>query len=147
MEAKKPGLILEEGPSKGGDSAAKWKNHTFVKPEKKLLTQEILNEFPRKKIYNYLMIFITELQSSVLRKSISSTKHVEKLEPLVKLLDSLEGLISEAPPLQQPMRFGNKAFKTWHAKAVEVSLETWFGWKAFGNRLGINSLRGFYRNT
>jgi hypothetical protein len=39
---------------------------------------------------------------------------------LVALMGWLEGRAEETPPLQQPMRFGNKAYRLWHAKFVEV---------------------------
>jgi serine/threonine-protein phosphatase 2A activator len=37
---------------------------------------------------------------------------------LLGLLRLLEGWIGEHPPLKQPMRFGNKAFRDWHARLV-----------------------------
>jgi len=37
---------------------------------------------------------------------------------LLALLASMEGWLAEYPPLKQPMRFGNKAFRDWHARLV-----------------------------
>lgn len=115
----------EEGPLDGtlelSTASGKWEKHVFVKPEKKIRSQESLEQFSRKKYFNYIMIFVTELQASVFKRCISSTIPAENLEPLMSLIGSLENLINDVPPLTQPMRFGNKAFKTWHAKALEVS--------------------------
>lgn len=36
------------------------------------------------------------------------------------LLDTLDRWIDETPPVDQPSRFGNKAFRTWYAKLDEV---------------------------
>lgn len=42
------------------------------------------------------------------------------IEPLHAYLEKLNTLLDEVPPIQQPMRFGNKAFKTWVAKMTET---------------------------
>jgi len=34
----------------------------------------------------------------------------------VAMLSTMEGWLAEHPPLKQPMRFGNKAFQSWHAR-------------------------------
>jgi serine/threonine-protein phosphatase 2A activator len=41
------------------------------------------------------------------------------VEKLCAELDSMYGWVDEIPPLQQPMRFGNRAFRSWHARLVE----------------------------
>jgi serine/threonine-protein phosphatase 2A activator len=38
---------------------------------------------------------------------------------MVALLDELLKWVDEIPPLQQPQRFGNQAFKTWYARLAE----------------------------
>ncbi|KFV86499.1 Serine/threonine-protein phosphatase 2A activator, partial [Struthio camelus australis] len=38
------------------------------------------------------------------------------IEKLVALLNTLDRWIDETPPVDQPSRFGNKAFRTWYAK-------------------------------
>ncbi|KFW96304.1 Serine/threonine-protein phosphatase 2A activator, partial [Phalacrocorax carbo] len=40
----------------------------------------------------------------------------EPIEKLVALLNTLDRWIDETPPVDQPSRFGNKAFRTWYAK-------------------------------
>jgi len=37
------------------------------------------------------------------------------------MLKQFTSWVDEIPPIQQPMRFGNKAFRTWHARVTEVS--------------------------
>merc|ERR1712232_659799 len=48
---------------------------------------------------------------------------LEKATPLVRglveMLNVLESWIVEFPPLAQPMRFGNKAFRSWHNRLSE----------------------------
>lgn len=38
------------------------------------------------------------------------------------LLNTLDRWIDETPPVDQPSRFGNKAFRTWYAKLDQVSM-------------------------
>lgn len=42
-------------------------------------------------------------------------------EKLLDLLETLDQWINETPPVDQPSRFGNKAFRTWYAKLDQVS--------------------------
>uniref|UniRef100_A0A2K5S811 Serine/threonine-protein phosphatase 2A activator n=1 Tax=Cebus imitator TaxID=2715852 RepID=A0A2K5S811_CEBIM len=41
------------------------------------------------------------------------------IEKLVALLNTLDRWIDETPPVDQPSRFGNKAYRTWYAKLDE----------------------------
>ena len=40
----------------------------------------------------------------------------------MKLLDKMEEMVAECPPIQQPQRFGNKAFRNWYDKLKVVRL-------------------------
>jgi hypothetical protein len=37
------------------------------------------------------------------------------------MLDDFDRFIDEIPPIEQPMRFGNKAFRVWYDKVKEVT--------------------------
>jgi len=41
-------------------------------------------------------------------------------ENLLNLLDTMKKWISEIPPISQPQRFGNKAYRTWFQRVHEV---------------------------
>ena len=43
------------------------------------------------------------------------------IKSLVEVLRQLYAWITEIPPVEQPMRFGNKAFRKWHTRLVESS--------------------------
>ncbi|KFQ41542.1 Serine/threonine-protein phosphatase 2A activator, partial [Nestor notabilis] len=45
-----------------------------------------------------------------------SSLSLQPIEKLVALLNTLDRWIDETPPVDQPSRFGNKAFRTWYAK-------------------------------
>jgi serine/threonine-protein phosphatase 2A activator len=44
----------------------------------------------------------------------------ESVKKMVKMLDQLDAKIDETPPIQQPQRFGNVAFRTWFQKMKDV---------------------------
>ena len=45
---------------------------------------------------------------------------------LIALLDTAEGWIADLPPVEQPQRFGNKAFRDWFKKLQQVNV--FFSW-------------------
>lgn len=45
----------------------------------------------------------------------------EEVNAVVKMLKILNKWIDEIPPIQQPQRFGNQAFRTWYDKLKTVS--------------------------
>ena len=56
--------------------------------------------------------------------TIPSTKDCPRFFPLIAWLDRLDVLLGEVKPIeQQKQRFGNRAFKTWHAKMLEISIK------------------------
>ena len=102
------------------DNVKQWENHKFETPIKSIKTIEDVEIFKKSKIYVKLMTFICDLQKSVEGKPFSVTKPDPKFQKLVDFLEDLEKLIEEIPPLKQPMRFGNKAFRTWYDRVGEV---------------------------
>jgi len=57
---------------------------------------------------------------SALCTAFSITRHlVQAVEGLLALLEKLSALVDEVDPIEQPMRFGNKAFRTWYTRVTE----------------------------
>jgi hypothetical protein len=98
----------------------KWSNHQFVEPKKRIISVEDVEIFKKTKTFHNFMTFLQDLQKSVESKPISATPANPKFATLVKFLEILENLIIEIPPLQQKMRYGNKAFRTWHERVQPV---------------------------
>ncbi len=40
---------------------------------------------------------------------------------ICSMLGAIQGWVANWPPMQQPMRFGNRAFRSWHGQLVAVS--------------------------
>jgi len=92
------------------------------KPHKRINSPQDLEIFTQSKLCQQLVAFVTELSESV--KGIPVTEERLKnaspfVRGLVDMLQEIEQWIEEIPPINQPMRFGNKAFCKWHARLVE----------------------------
>jgi len=57
------------------------------------------------------------MTKSIQSKKISDTKEIPKFDVFKPFFKQLEQFLDETPPIQQPMRYGNRAFKDWHEKA------------------------------
>lgn len=93
-------------------------------PRKRINSQKDLDTFTESKLCQQLMSFIGEVSEAVRAKQVSSERKggaSPVVLGLVEMLDELERWITQFPPLEQPMRFGNKAFRQWHDHLVERS--------------------------
>ena len=53
----------------------------------------------------------------------SKTNSEQRVTPLYQYLEKLIQWVRDTPPIEQPMRFGNKAFRTWLDKVLASSGE------------------------
>ena len=60
--------------------------------------------------------------SSNSQGSLDKTDNNGVIGKVVTFLHQLHAMIDEIPPLKQPMRFGNKAFRTFHTRLCEESV-------------------------
>lgn len=67
--------------------------------------------------------FVLALNEAVKGKnnSLAGVELSEVVVKLIKLLGRLDEMINETPPIKQPQRFGNKAFRAWLDKVQGVS--------------------------
>lgn len=69
-----------------------------------------------------LLLLVSSLNSAVAGRPCSAPCAVSPfVARLVALLGRLEAWVAECPPLQQPMRYGNKAFRAWHARVLAAA--------------------------
>lgn len=85
-------------------------------------TTEDLNTFTSSSLCEQLVSFICELSEAV-RGVARSPDRINSASMLIRglseMLDEVNSWIDEFPPVQQSMRFGNKAFCKWHARLSE----------------------------
>ena len=94
--------------------------HEFKTPEKRIMEGDTLQQFQESSVYKEIFQFINILQKSVQGTQMSTTDLPDSLVPLYELIGKYDTLIDEIPPIEQPMRFGNRAFKTWIDKIKET---------------------------
>ena len=58
---------------------------------------------------------------------LSSVLVFQTVKRLVDALDALNALIDDTPPVEQPARFGNTAYRDWFSKMAQVSqtVDSW----------------------
>jgi len=92
----------------------------FIIPTKKINTQTELAAFHRSPTYRALLGYIQKLGDKVnaipnsVEYSIS-----DKVKLIIEILHEMEVWIDEIPPIPQPMRYGNKAARSWHKRLEE----------------------------
>lgn len=69
-----------------------------------------------------MMGIILTLNEAVKDKKISDSYHVSQtVEKIIQMLEEMEKWVQDFPPIEQPQRFGNKAFRDWFARLSERS--------------------------
>ena len=94
-----------------------------VKPYKAIRTTQDLERFKAGTTYALIKDFVLALNQSCKGKKIRDESRVVSpaCQKVVGLVRTMSSWIDEIPPIQQPMRYGNKAFRDWALKA-ETSL-------------------------
>ncbi|XP_043929104.1 progesterone-induced-blocking factor 1-like [Protopterus annectens] len=106
-----------DGSSPEEDVPLSFPKYDFIIPKKEIHIVTDMGKWKRSQAYGNYMGFILTLNESVKGKKMTSDYNVSKpIEQLVALLNTLDKWIDETPPVDQPSRFGNKAFRTWYAK-------------------------------
>ncbi|KAL6073949.1 Serine/threonine-protein phosphatase 2A activator [Balamuthia mandrillaris] len=92
----------------------------FVVPQKNIKTPMDLNRFLVSDTYKVLLTWIEALNNSVKRKANTVDCTVSPtVSGMASLVKKLSQMVDEVPPEEGSMRFGNKAFRTWHQQLVE----------------------------
>ena len=99
--------------------------YNFRAPVRKLLSPPDLEMFKSSPICQEIKAFVVACAESVKGVSLTEARAIELPDDSAVLkiesyMSTLEALVGEVPPLQQPMRYGNKAFRTWHARMLET---------------------------
>uniref|UniRef100_A0A182NGQ9 Serine/threonine-protein phosphatase 2A activator n=1 Tax=Anopheles dirus TaxID=7168 RepID=A0A182NGQ9_9DIPT len=96
----------------------------FVVPEKLIKSPTDMELWSMSECYYDLLGFISSM--SVALQGTRNSQNVSippVIEKLMKALDRLEQLAIETPPVDQPARFGNVAFKSWYQKIQSESMQ------------------------
>jgi len=97
-------------------------SHLFVRPSKQVHSFSDIARWQRSAAWHEFVAFVLVLNESVKSKPNSVQRAISpNVQTLVNYLQNMKRWIGEIPPVQQPMRFGNKAFRDWHARMMQES--------------------------
>lgn len=92
----------------------------YVVPEKLVRSEMDMAKWEKSETYYDLIGFINSVCTCIQSKGLSYKCEVSKcVEKLLDLLATFEKLAVETPPVEEPQRFGNSAFKVWYKKVTE----------------------------
>ncbi|KAI9029909.1 hypothetical protein CLU79DRAFT_733109 [Phycomyces nitens] len=99
-------------------------DYVRTSPEKRIRSQSDIDSFLKSKAFSRIMTFVSLLDESVSRKKISDPCEVsDQTQRILEMLKTMDGWIDEFPPLENPQRFGNKAFRLWLGKLEKCGPE------------------------
>ncbi|KAF6265505.1 PTPA-domain-containing protein [Scenedesmus sp. NREL 46B-D3] len=99
----------------------------FVQPCKAIQDAEGLKKFLQGSSVKSFVAFILSLNQAVAGTKLSQPFELSPCLALLKgLLDDLWGLVDATPPVQQSLRYGNPAFRTWFAGMMDRTPQ-WVG--------------------
>ncbi|PZC87273.1 serine/threonine-protein phosphatase 2A activator [Helicoverpa armigera] len=92
-------------------------NHRFLEPEKAVKTITDMAIWEKSEAYMEYTGFIATLNEAIKAKPLTvDCKISENVKRLVNMLELIERMIDDFPPIEQPQRFGNVAFRSWLSK-------------------------------
>lgn len=95
-------------------------NHRFLEPVKAVKSITDMAIWEKSEAYMEYTGFIATLNEAIKAKPLSvDCKISENVTKILNLLDKIELLMDEFPPVDQPQRFGNTAFRDWLIKVKQ----------------------------
>jgi serine/threonine-protein phosphatase 2A activator len=91
-----------------------YESYQAVEPIRRIHEQKDIEIFSRSQAFDRIMTFIALLNESVHKKLISDPCRISpQTRRILEMLDKLDSWLNDFPPLENPQRFGNKAFRQW----------------------------------
>ncbi|KAL5483732.1 hypothetical protein EMCRGX_G020141 [Ephydatia muelleri] len=101
-------------------SATKKPNGDFRVPERLIKLPEDMDKWTKSQAYAEMIGFIYTLNESVKgRMNSDPLPPSPAIDRLLAMLEKLSLWVDEIPPIQQPQRFGNQAFRKWRDRLSE----------------------------
>ncbi|XP_078604517.1 serine/threonine-protein phosphatase 2A activator-like [Branchiostoma floridae x Branchiostoma japonicum] len=110
----------EDGGEKNERAESSSPEHKFSVPKREITSPMHMGKWQKSQAHRDYMGFVLTLNEAVKGKSRTCECHIsEPTEKLLGILDTLDGWVDETPPVEQPQRFGNKAYRTWFQRLEE----------------------------
>lgn len=96
-----------------------------MQPKREILSPMDMQKWKKSQAYHEFIGFINTLNEAAKGHKVSEeiSHKSTVIDGLLEMLNKLSVWIDEIPAIQQPQRFGNKAFKTWYTQVQQNSLE------------------------
>lgn len=105
-------------------SATEPAEHVYAMPVRCVKTQNEMATWEKSQAYYDIVGFINSISQSIQgRKTTDNLDITPMAEQVLKLFDELAKLLDEIPAIDQPQRFGNKAYRDWLAKLKENAID------------------------
>ena len=108
--------------------AVAWASHDFVKPSRGIMEASDMDNWKKSPVREEIFSFIKQCTESVVGRRCSDVQALEDgtiastaVMKFVEFMRRMRTKLDDFPPLQQPMRFGNKAFRQWHECLISES--------------------------
>lgn len=99
-------------------------DHEYITPVRAVFSPQDMAIWEKSEAYIEYLGFIQALNGAVTGRTLSSQcSESAAVTGMLELLEKLDQLIEETPPIEQPQRFGNQAFRAWYKKLKEASLQ------------------------
>ena len=96
----------------------------YITPIKCLSDESDLEEFKHSESYKEIISFVKQTSESIQGVKITDDcGQCPILEKFCSFMLLLSDIINEIPPSNQPMRYGNKAFRDWHRRMINETDE------------------------
>ncbi|KAM7352067.1 phosphotyrosyl phosphatase activator isoform 1-T1 [Cochliomyia hominivorax] len=88
-----------------------------AQPEKRVKQLSDMQKWLRSEAYYDLIGFINGISTAIQGKKLSDKIYISHtMKNLIEIFDKLNEFVNQTPPIEQPQRFGNKAFRAWSRK-------------------------------
>lgn len=115
--------LIGDGSNKGATKGLP-PDHRFLEPQRAIKSVTDMPVWEKSEAYMEYTGFIATLNESIKGKPLSVDCTVsDAVKKILHMLEKIEEEINMYPPLEQPQRFGNAAFRDWLIKIQSASTE------------------------
>ncbi|KAG7196659.1 hypothetical protein KM043_015996 [Ampulex compressa] len=98
--------------------------HEFVIPKKQIKLPVDMAVWQKSEAYFEYLGFILALNEAVQGKALNvKCSETPVITNIIKMLEKFDDWITQIPPTEQPQRFGNKSFRTWHERLQQNGIK------------------------
>ncbi|BDA45850.1 Serine/threonine-protein phosphatase 2A activator [Coccomyxa sp. Obi] len=117
-------LVIAEAQMPASTPSSPESQRSFRAPEKRIHNNADLDRFLKSETVREFVGFIVALNESVKGRKVSDECQTSPpVQGLLNILRQLSEWVDAIPPVQQALRYGNPAFRTWFAKASAAAPE------------------------